>query len=64
MTMADEPKVFALLREYDEAKAKLWHMEQELNAECIKYARRKGCAFFSPHHIRGIMRLSKEEQDQ
>ena len=61
--MTDEPKVFTLLREYDETKAKLWRMEQELNAECIKYARSKGRAFFFPHHIRSIMRLSTEEQD-
>jgi hypothetical protein len=56
--------VFTLLREYDEAKAKLWRMEQELNAECINYARSKGRAFLFPHHIRNIMRLSNKEQDQ
>ena len=60
--MTNEPKVFTLLRQYDETKAKLWCMEQELNAECIKYARSKGRAFFYPHHIRSIMRLSTEEQ--
>jgi hypothetical protein len=60
--MTEEPKVFTLLRQYDEAKAQLWRMEQELNAECISYARSKGRAFFYPHHIRSIMRLSEKEQ--
>jgi len=62
--MTDEPKVFTLLRQFDEAKAQLWRMEQELNAECINYARSKGRAFLFPHHIRNIMRLSNKEQDQ
>ena len=60
--MTDEPKVFTLLSQYDEAKAQLWRMEQELNAEYISYARSKGRAFFYPHHIRSIMRLSEKEQ--
>lgn len=59
--MTDEPKVFTMLHQYDEAKAQLWRMEQELNAECISYARSKGRAFFYPHHIRSIMRLSEKE---
>ena len=62
--MTNEPKVFALLRQYDERKRELRALEEGLNAECIKYARRKGRAFFFPHHIRSIMRLSTEEQDQ
>ena len=56
--MTNEPKVFTLLREYDEARAKLLRMEQELNAECITYARSKGRAFLFPHHIRSIMQLT------
>jgi hypothetical protein len=60
--MTDEPKVFTLLRQYDEMKAQLWRMEQELNAECINYARSKNRAFFFPHHIRSIMRLANKEQ--
>lgn len=60
--MTEEPKVFTLLRQYDETKAQLWRMEQELNAECISFARSKGYAFLYPHHIRNIMQLSKKEQ--
>ena len=60
--MTDEPKVFTLLRQYDEAKAQLWRMEQELNAECISYARSKGYAYLDRCHIRYIMHLTKKEQ--
>ena len=60
--MTDEPKVFTLLRQYDETKAQLWRMEQELNAECISFARSRGYAYFCPQHIRNIMQLSKKEQ--
>jgi hypothetical protein len=60
--MTDEPKVFTLLREYDEMRVQMRRMEKELNDECINYARIKGRAFFFPHHIRNIMRLTNEEQ--
>jgi hypothetical protein len=60
--MTDEPKVFTLLREYDEMKARLWRMEKELNDECISFARIKGYAFLYPHHVRNIMQLTKKEQ--
>ena len=60
--MTDEPKVFTLLRQYDEMRAQLRRMERELNDECISFARSRGYAYFFPQHIRNIMRLSKKEQ--
>lgn len=60
--MTDEPKVFTLLRQYDEMRAQLRRMERELNDECISFARSRGYAFIYPHHIRYIMHLTKKEQ--
>jgi hypothetical protein len=60
--MTDEPKVFTLLREYDEMRVQMRRMEKELNDECISFARSKGYAFLYPHHIRNIMQLTKKEQ--
>lgn len=57
-----EHRAFALLRQYDEMKSTLWRLEQELNAECINYARSKGYAFLYPHHLRNIARLTEKEQ--
>jgi hypothetical protein len=57
-----EHRAFALLREYDTLKSRLLQMEQELNAECINYARSKGYAFLYPHHLRNIARLTDKEQ--
>jgi hypothetical protein len=60
--MTDEPKVFTLLREYDEMRVQMRRMEKELNDECISFARSKGCAYFFPQHIRNIVQLTKKEQ--
>lgn len=57
-----EHRAFALLREYDELKSKLFRLEQELNKECINYARSRGYAFLYPHHLRNIARLTEKEQ--
>lgn len=57
-----EHRAFTLLREYDEMKTRLFHLERELNAECINYARSKGYAFLYPHHLRNIARLTDKEQ--
>ena len=51
--MTDEPKVFTLLREYDESKSKLRALEEELNKECAAYGRDVlGLWGFSPSHLR------------
>ena len=51
--MNDEPKVFAMLREYDESKTKLRALEEELNKECAAYGRAVlGLWGFSPSHLR------------
>ena len=51
--MTDEPKVFTLLREYDESKTKLRALEEELNRECALYGRDTlGLWGFSPSHLR------------
>ena len=51
--MTDEPKVFTLLREYDEAKAQLRALEAELNRECALYGRDTlGLWGFAPSHLR------------
>lgn len=54
--------VFQTVEQYDQMKARLWHLEQQLNTQCIDYARSKGRAFMFPHHIRFIARLNKKEQ--
>jgi hypothetical protein len=60
--MTDEPKVFTLLREYDEMRVQMRRMEKELNDECISFARSKGYTYFFPQHIRNIVQLTKKEQ--
>ena len=51
--MTDEPEVFTLLRQYDEAKAQLRALEAELNKECALYGRNVlGLWGFSPSHLR------------
>ena len=51
--MTDEPKVFAMLREYDESKTKLRAFEAELNKECAVYGRDVlGLWGFAPNHLR------------
>ena len=51
--MTDEPKVFAMLREYDESKTKLRALEEELNKECTVYGRDVlGLWGFAPNHLR------------
>ena len=51
--MNDEPKVFAMLREYDESKTKLRALEEELIKECTAYGRDVlGLWGFSPSHLR------------
>lgn len=51
--MTEEPKVFTLLREYDESKTKLRALEEELNRECALYGRDTlGLWGFSPSHLR------------
>jgi hypothetical protein len=64
--MTDEPKVFTLLREYDESKSKLRALEEELNRECAAYGRDVlGLWGFSPSHLRQrlyALGLTKKEQ--
>ena len=64
--MNDEPKVFAMLREYDESKTKLRALEEELNKECAAYGRDVlGLWGFSPSHLRQrlyALGLTKKEQ--
>ena len=56
--MTEEPKVFTLLREYDESKTKLRALEEELNRECALYGRDTlGLWGFSPSHLRQRQRL-------
>ena len=51
--MTDEPKVFTLLREYDESKTKLRALEEELNRECALYGRDTlGLWGFAPNPLR------------
>ena len=51
--MTEEPKVFTLLRQYDESKTKLRALEEELNRECALYGRDTlGLWGFSPSHLR------------
>jgi hypothetical protein len=51
--MTEEPKVFTLLRQYDESKTKLRALEEELNKECAAYGRDTlGLWGFSPSHLR------------
>jgi hypothetical protein len=64
--MTEEPKVFAMLREYDESKSKLRALEEELNRECTAYGRDVlGLWGFSPSHLRQRLHalgLTKKEQ--
>jgi hypothetical protein len=64
--MTDEPKVFTLLREYDESKSKLRALEEELTRECTAYGRDVlGLWGFSPSHLRQrlyALGLTKKEQ--
>ena len=64
--MTEEPKVFTLLREYDESKTKLRALEEELNRECALYGRDTlGLWGFSPSHLRQrlyALGLTKKEQ--
>ena len=64
--MTEEPKVFAMLREYDESKSKLRALEEELNRECAAYGRDVlGLWGFSPSHLRQrlyALGLTKKEQ--
>lgn len=57
-----EHRAFELLRRYDQMKSDLWRLEQELNNECINYARSKGYAFLYPHHLRNIVRLTEQKE--
>lgn len=51
--MTDEPKVFTMLREYDERKRELRALEEELTKECAAYGREVlGLWGFSPTHLR------------
>jgi hypothetical protein len=51
--MTDEPKVFTMLHQYDEAKRELRALEAELNKECALYGRNVlGLWNFSPNHLR------------
>ena len=51
--MTEEPKVFAMLREYDERKRELRALEEELNKECAAYGRDTlGLWAFAPSHLR------------
>lgn len=51
--MTEEPKVFTMLREYDERKRELRALEEELNKECAAYGRDVlGLWGFSPTHLR------------
>ena len=63
--MTEEPKVFAMLREYDESKSKLRALEEELNRECTAYGRDVlGLWGFSPNHLRQrlyALGLTKEQ---
>lgn len=65
--MTDEPKVFVLLREYDERKRELRALEEELNKECTAYGRDTlGLWGFSPSHLRQRLHalgLMKEKTD-
>ena len=64
--MTDEPKVFAMLREYDESKTKIRALEEELNKECMAYGRDVLSLWgFSPSHLRQRLHalgLTKKEQ--
>jgi hypothetical protein len=66
--MTDEPKVFALLRQYDERKRELSALEAELNRECALYGQNVLHQWaFSHHHLRQrlyALGLTKKEQDQ
>jgi hypothetical protein len=63
--MTDEPKVFTLLRQYDEATRELRALEEELNRECTAYGRDVlGLWGFSPNHLRQrlyALGLTKEQ---
>jgi hypothetical protein len=63
--MTDEPKVFTLLHQYDEAKRELRALEEELNRECTAYGRDVlGLWGFSPNHLRQrlyALGLTKEQ---
>jgi hypothetical protein len=63
--MTDEPKVFTLLHQYDEAKRELRALEAELNKECTAYGRDVlGLWGFSPNHLRQRLHalgLTKEQ---
>ena len=51
--MTEEPKVFAMLREYDERKRELRALEEELTKECTAYGRDVlGVWAFAPSHLR------------
>jgi hypothetical protein len=63
--MTEEPKVFTLLHQYDEAKAQLRAFEEELNKECTAYGRDTlGLWGFTPNHLRQRLHalgLTKEQ---
>lgn len=65
--MTEEPKVFVLLRQYDERKRELRALEEELNKECTAYGRDVlGLWGFSPSHLRQRLHalgLMKEKTD-
>jgi hypothetical protein len=64
--MTNEPAVFTMLHQYDEAKAHLRAIEEELNKECALYGRNVlGLWGFSPNHLRQrlyALGLTKKEQ--
>lgn len=55
--------VFQTVEEYDQLKSRLWLLEQELNRQCIAYAKSRGRAFMFPHHIRTIARVAKRGKE-
>lgn len=56
--------VFALVRRYDQMKSEIFRLEQEMNKQCIDYAKTQGRAFFFPHHIRTIARVAKQKDGE
>lgn len=54
---------FALVAEYDALKTRLWQLEQEMNRECVNYAKTQGRAFYFPQHIRFIAQVMKEQSN-
>ncbi len=59
--MTTDHRAVELLREYDEMKAKLWAMEQELNRACSDYGRTVlGVWGFGPSHLRQRLRALEQ----